>query len=120
MISTIILTKDNMYLDSEGNLPSRSCVSFDKDLLRGMVKGLNVSKKGFDTLPNSIKSEVFCDGREPTAAITIPEISALSDILLVVKSCEVFTSGKVFRLDGFERIYKSKDVNLYKRITNEL
>ena len=119
MIASLILTKDNMYVDSEGNLPSRSCVKFDKDLLKGMVKGLNVSKKGFATLPNSIKSEVFCDGREPTAAITIPEISALSDILLVVKSCEVFTSGKVFRLDNFELIYKSKDVDLYKRKVND-
>jgi len=116
MITTLLLTKNDQYL-IEGRLPKRP--DFDKDLLAGLAKGLTVSKKGYDMLPNSIKKEVHCPigiSKEPNFPITIPEISGLADILLVVRSLEIGGSdSKVFRFDNFELLLKQRDIEIYMR-----
>ena len=82
MIASLLLTKDNVYVKEDGTLPLRP--DFDKDLLTGLAKGLTVSKKGYEMLPNSIKKEVFCySGNvvQPQYPVTIPEIEEWADIL---------------------------------------
>ena len=119
MIATILLTKDDQYL-IEGRLPTRP--DYDKDLLTGLARGMIVSKKGFDMVPNSIKREVHCPvgiSKEPNFPITIPEISGLADILLVVRSLEIGGSdSKVFRFDNFELLLKQREIELWKRKGN--
>jgi len=112
MIATLLLTKDNVYVKEDGSLPMRP--KFDKALLTGLVRGLSVSKNGYDMLPNSIKKEVFSDTRQPTFPITIPEISGLADILIVVRSNEL-CRGKEFRFDNFELLLRQRDIELYIR-----
>jgi len=112
MIATLNLTRDNVYCMENGDLPSRQM--YDKDLLTGLAKGLTVSKKAYDMLPNSIKKEVFQDGREPTFPCTIPEISYLADIIIVVWSNEI-GRGKTFRFDNFEPLLKQRDISIYIR-----
>jgi len=112
MIATLLLTKDNVYVGETGKLPMRP--EFDKDLLTGLAKGLAVSKAGYDMLPNSIKREVFCDQREPTFPVTVKEIDALADIILVVRSNEL-CRGKEFRFDNFELMLRQRDIELWRR-----
>jgi len=68
-------------------------------------------------LPPSMKRVVTVDDKwlEPTVGVTIPEIDALSDLLIVVHSNELIVRGKQFRLDNFELIVKDKKISLYKR-----
>ena len=117
MISTILLTKDDQYL-IDGRLPSRP--SFDKGLLTGLAKGLTVSKKGYEMLPPSIKENVFNTSgsvAQPQFPVTIPEIAAVSDILLVVRSSELGGGdSKVFRFDNFKLMLKQRDIELWERI----
>ncbi len=115
MIGSLILTRDNVYVSEEGKTPSRKGVEFDKELLTGLVRGCCVSKKGYMMLPNSIKSEVHCDGRELTYPITVPEIEAFADILIVVWSNEL-VRGKSFRFTNFELLKDQRDISIYKRI----
>ena len=115
MIASIILTRDNVYVSEDGKLPSRRGVDFDKELLTGLARGNTVSKKGYMMLPNSIKKEVHCDGRELTYPVTVPEIDAFADILLVVWSRELIR-GKSFRFDNFELLKDQRDISIYKRI----
>ena len=112
MISTILLTQENVYVKEDGTLPSRP--SHDKSILSNMLKGHTVTKKGFAMLPNSMKKDVFCDERSPSFPVTVPEIEALSDIILVVRSIEL-CRGKVFRLDSFELLLKNRDIELWIR-----
>ena len=113
MIATLLLTKDNVYVSEDGKLPVRP--KFDKDLLTGLAKGLVVSKAGYDMLPSSIKSEVFCDQRESTFPVTIKEIDGLTDLLIVSRSDEYIVEGKEFRLDNFTLLVKQPSIEIYKR-----
>ena len=115
IVSTILLTKDNFYINDKGELPKRG--SHDKNLLTELVRGQTISIKAAEMLPPSIKglAQVISDKVEPTIGITIEEISALSDILIVSHSNELIIRGKQFRLDGFELLVKSKYIDIYKR-----
>ena len=114
MIASLLLTKNNVYVKEDGTLPLRP--DFDKDLLTGLAKGLTVSKAGYDMLPKSIKKEVyhFQTNQQPAFPVTINEIDALADILIVVWSNEI-GRGKVFRFDNFEPLLKQRDISLYIR-----
>ena len=114
MIATLNLTRDNVYVMENGDLPSRQM--YDKDLLTGLAKGLTVSKAGYDMLPKSIKKEVyhFNTTQEPQFPVTIKEIDALADIIIVVWSNEI-GRGKEFRFDSFELMLKQRDISLYRR-----
>ncbi len=116
IVSTILLTDDNYYVDSNNELPSRNGVEFDKELLISTLKGKVVSYAGYKMLPPSIKDLITpSDLIEPEAAITVPEIDGLSDLLIVTRSREIIVSGKQFRFDRFERIVKQKDIEIWRR-----
>ena len=68
-------------------------------------------------LPPSIRGtvQVVSDRVEPTIGITIKEIAALSDILIVSHSNELIVRGKQFRLDAFKLVVKDRKTSLYIR-----
>ena len=86
IVSTIILSSDNFYVNEDGEIPARP--SFDKKLLHTIIAGEVVSDEGYLMLPPSMKRVVTVDDKwlEPTVGVTIPEIDALSDLLIVVHS----------------------------------
>ncbi len=112
MIGTILLSKDNKYIDKDGKLPVRP--AYDKDMLRAFVKGNSVSAAGYEMLPPSIRGLVgmtgASDGR--TMPITILELAAC-DLLLVNRAEEELDGGKVFRLDNFKCIVEEKQIELW-------
>ena len=115
MIATLNLTKDNVYVMENGKLPLRQ--DFDKELLTGLARGMIVSKKGFNMLPNSIKKEVHCPlgiARDPNFPVTIKEIDALADIIIVVRSVEI-GRGKEFRFTNFNLMLRQRDIELWVR-----
>lgn len=113
-IGTILLTPNNEYVDFEGNLPLRPAQ--DKQLLSGLCKDRWVSEAGYALLPPSIKKDVLINKFWTDIAITIPELSKV-DLLIVSRSPENFPIlGKVFRLDKFNKIYTSKELELWVKI----
>jgi len=115
IVSTILLTKDNFYINENGDLPKRGL--HDKHLLTELVRGQTISTKAAEMLPPSIKglAQVISDKVEPTVGITIREIAGLSDILIVSHSTELIVRGSVFRLDNFELLVKDRKTSIYKR-----
>lgn len=105
-IGTILLTKDNKYVDDLGNLPKRP--KHDKEMLAALLSCKIVSPKGYKLLPPSLQALCVNDPyKQPTFPITIPEIAAC-DLLIVSKSPEEIKGGKVFRLNGFKCILKDR------------
>ena len=112
MIGTILLDKQDKYVDDFGNLPERE--HFDKDFLLNMLKGTNVSQEGYNILPKSMRDVVSITQDEPFP-VTIPEINYLSDLLLVVRSKTLLSNGKVFRLDNFRKLTTQGSIELWVR-----
>jgi len=108
MISTILLSSNDCYVNNNGNLPTRP--SFDKELLTGICKNQSVSTDGFKMLPPSIRKSVnvlnTC-----TLGITIPEINN-SDVILVIRSNEII-NGKKFRFNDFKLLVKENQLELW-------
>ena len=132
MISTILLSKNDCYIDEYGNLPSRESVPYDKELLEAFCTNQIVSEKGYKTLPPSISKKVkvstnstadIIDGSDGpdkvnlpiTIGITISEISELSDVLVVSRSNEILKNGKKFRLDSFKLITKQGQIEIWAK-----
>jgi len=114
IVSTILLSADDYYVDKDGNLPYRP--EFDKKLLRSLTKGQIISYDAAKLLPPSIRSRaVVTDEIEPTIGITIPEIDGLTDLLLVVRGLDPLGNGKKFRFDRFENIVKLKGLEIWMR-----
>ena len=109
MIGTILLSKDNKYIDKDGKLPKRPI--YDKDMLRAVVKGGIVSSNGYSMLPPSIKS-TCTQADNYTMPITISEL-AKCDMLLVNRSDTNLEGGKIFRLDNFKCIVQEKQIELW-------
>jgi len=115
IVSAILLTKDNVYVSKGGSLPKRP--SFDKELLRCLVKGQIISKEAAKMLPKSI-SKTACnitDLIEPEVGITIEEIDGLTDLLIIVRSPHC-VEGKKFRLNKFRPIVKTKELEIWTRV----
>jgi hypothetical protein len=116
IVSTILLSLNNVYVDEDGNLPVRP--SFDKTLLTGLCKNKIVSDTGYNMLPPSIREvtvkQSLTDAWEPEIGITISEIDALSDLLIVVRSHEMIY-GKQFRFDNFEPLAITKEIEIWRR-----
>jgi len=112
----ILLSQDNCYLDAFGNLPRRP--RWDKKLLTELVKVNTITKNGYDLLPDSIKKVARITHGEPQLALTIQELNALPDILMVVRSRYCNPDGKVFRMDNYEAIFKEERFEIWKRKTN--
>ena len=97
-LGIILLDKDNCYTYEDGKLPIRP--SFDKELLKNLVKENIITLAGYSMLPKSIQ-DVATVGAQPTLAITIKEI-ANSHTLIVIKGGVRYTKCKgTFRLDKF-------------------
>jgi len=115
VVSTILLTSDNFYINEDGSLPMRP--DFDKTLLTALAKNNIVSNEGYNMLPPSIKSVVKTSNeqQEPEFPITIREINAFTDLLIIVRSNELIIGGKQFRLDNFELLVKDRKIELWRR-----
>ena len=116
--STILLDENDNYL-CDGKLPERRM--WDKELLKSIVDGEIISKQAAELLPKSIKETAkdITNEVQPTVGITIEEISALSDILIVVRSGAVCKDNfKKFRFTNFKRILREFNLEIWKRITN--
>jgi len=114
-VATILLDPNDRYVDAEGNLPKRP--RWDKKLLAALVAGETVSHKGYKLLPPSIRETVEVSHMIEPYPITIEEIDALADILIVSRSPEPLRNGKTFRLNNFVLIMLSKDIEIWKRKT---
>ena len=113
--STILLTSDNFYVNENGELPSRP--PHDKQLLATLCKDQSVSQKAYDMLPPSIREVVKVTELEPTIGITIPEIDALTDLLIVSRSNELIVRGKKFDLErSFKLLIKDRKIELWGRV----
>jgi len=116
IVSTILLSADDMYIDSEGNLPPMR-PEFDKDLLRELVRGQALSQNGATMLPMSIVSVAkHITVSEPTIGITVPEIDGLTDLLIVVRTGMPLGHGKRFRFTNFKKIVKEGKLEIWRRI----
>mgnify|MGYP006883055741 CR=1 FL=1 len=114
IVSTILLTRDNHYVDDNGNLPDRP--TFDKPLLTGLCKNQEVSQDAYDMLPPSIRQIVRgVTEEEPTIGITIPEIDGLTDLLIVSRSNGTIYSGKKFRFNNFKLLANDMSLEIWKR-----
>lgn len=113
-VGTILLTKDNKYVDTEGNLPKRP--KHDKELLTSILETCGVvSSIGYDMLPPSIQKHVVVTGdyaNTDYAPVTIKELNK-AELLIVSRSSEEFENGKVFRLDNFKCLVKDRKVELW-------
>jgi len=111
MIGTILLSKDDKYVDDLGNLPKRP--AGDKELLMGLLSAQIVSPRGYKMLPPSLQAVCMNDlYKFPTFPVTIPEIDKCT-LLIVSRSPEAIEGGKVFRLNGFRCILKDRKVELW-------
>ena len=111
--ATILLDEKDHYVYDDGNLPIRP--DFDKELLRDIYKNETVTEKGYNMLPPSIRKKVDITQDGPTAPVTVPEIDALADILLVIRGKHRCRSGKVFRFDNFMPILKEGNLEIFRR-----
>ncbi len=111
MISTILLDKNNYYIDDRGQLPERPI--FDKKLLFAFCYGQYVSQEGYKLLPPSIKNHVYIDNNNITIAITIKEIAELSNVLIVIRSNKDIIKGKKFRFNNFYNLIKQNNIEIW-------
>ena len=117
IVGTILLTHKNQYVKDDGSLPSRP--DFDKALLSRLATNKLVSLAGYSLLPPSIKKVVKCSNSlKFSMPITIKEL-ALSDLLIISRSPEVFEGGKVFRLTNFTCLAKDTQIEIWIRNSNE-
>ena len=115
IFSTILLDEEDRYICDDG-LPHRQ--TWDKGLLKEIVRGETISEEASRMLPKSIVAVAYdiTDEVEPSTGITIEEISALSDILIVSRSSKPCEGGKKFRFDNFKRIVKQPHLEIWRRI----
>ena len=111
--ATIILDHHDMYVGEDNQLPSRP--GWDKEFLTELVANNIISVPGYEMLPKSMQIDATLTHGEPTLPITIREIAGLTDMLIVVRSYMALGKGKRFRLDNFERVAKSGQLEIYFR-----
>ena len=113
--STIILDPHNKYVGENGQLPSRP--GWDKAFLTNLVSKNSISETGYESLPVSMQAIAMLTHGEPDLPITIPEIDGLTDMLIVVRSYMALGKAKTFRLDRFEKIASSGQLEIWFRRT---
>lgn len=114
IVSTILLSLDDCYIDNHGNLPSER-PNFDKKLLKAIVNGQTVTHKAFNMLPNSIRKDLVVTDENPSVGVTISEISALSDMIVVVRTQECLNSPFKFRFTNFECLVKDTKIEIWMK-----
>ena len=114
IVGTILLDENDCYTYDNGKLPGRP--DFDKELLTFLTKNNTVSHEGYRMLPMSIKRVTYgITHGMPTFPVTIPEIDALSDLLIVSRGKVNGENGKKFRFNRFELITTQREIELWKR-----
>ena len=116
MVGTILLDKDNHYVDNCGGLPKRP--PFDKELLSAVCKGQTISYEGFDLLPPSITNIMSRANDDYSVPITIRELVE-ADVFIVVRSVQPCNGGKKFRFDNFKQIGYG-NIDIFIKISPEL
>ncbi len=115
IVATILLDQDDNYLCGD-KLPCNRPKG-DKQFLKAMVSDETVSKEGYSLLPPSLQNIVgdHTNAVEPYP-ITIPEISALTDILIVIRANSLCViTGKRFRFTNFVKLISSGDIEIWRR-----
>ena len=114
MVGTILLTRNNYYVDQSGDLPVRP--KHDKMLLTEICARKTVSNAGYELLPPSIQKLCMVSDN-PQVPITIQELSQC-DILIISRSPKEFIGGKIFRLDNFNCIVKDRKIEIWSKKWN--
>lgn len=116
MVNTILLSKDGNYVGPNGELPTRP--DYDKELLKAFCANQIVSERGINGLPPSMRKlvRVRKEDENLTLAVTIPEISEYSDVLIVSRSKENLEGGKLFRLDNFKCLTKQGQLEIWIKL----
>ena len=110
IVSTILLSQDDEYVDKDGNLPARPV--FDKFMLRELCRGKAISGAAEAMLPPSIRNVT---GGIEFMPITIKEIDKYAELLIVVRSKSQSLGGKVFRFTNFKMLARSEGIELWIR-----
>ena len=113
IVATILLDPEDKYVCENDRLPTRPL--YDKELFSSLVNLETVSKKGYSLLPPSIRSTVDVSDEIEPYPVSIDEIDALTDILIVSRSNHNCKEGKVFRLDKFKLILKRDTIEIWRR-----
>lgn len=113
----VLLSADGYYLGANGELPARP--SWDKEFLTMLIKNQRVlcSPNTLKTLPKSMLNVAYFT-INPSMDYDInfgieTFRSAKPQQLIVVRGKESLGSGKLFKLDGWTLVYKSKDLEIY-------
>ena len=114
IVATILLSSDDKYADKNGNMTIRRA-SFDKNFLSAMISGELLSPAGYRMLPPSMQKLCHVNDIVEPYPVTVPELDALTDILIVVRSSDVIPDGKTFRMDKFELLVKQASLEIWKR-----
>ena len=115
IVGTILLDSEDKYTDEVGNMPTSPAMN--KVWLKALVKDEIISTQAYGILPKSISkvAKAVTNETEPTTPITIEEIDALSDILIVVRSLSLLENGKKFRFDNFSPVFKTELIEIWVR-----
>ena len=110
-LGTLILDQFDNYVYEDGSLPPRT--TWDKDWLAFLVSKNIVTDEGRGSLPPSMIK--LCNVSTcPTLAVTIPEIGALADVIIVTRVIKVDSKPfKRFRFDGFECLVKANILEVW-------
>lgn len=118
-VGSVLLSKDGFYVGSKGELPKRP--NWDKTFIIELIRGKKVlcSKNTLVDLPKSILDSAYFTtnpNAEYDINFGISSFRYKPDLLIVVRSTELLNTGKKFRLQGYNAIYKSTEMEVY---TNE-
>lgn len=114
IVGTILLSQDDCYIDDRKQLPYRP--SFDKGLLKSLISMNTITNKGFNLLPGSIMSVAKIDNYNPSMAVTIRELDAIADLLIVSRSPRKCRNGKKFRFTNYKLLVKTAELELWSRV----
>ena len=114
-VATILLSTNDCYI-CRTSLPEGR-PSWDKQWLRELVRNEDVSVHGYKLLPKSIRNLVGSISNEHRPyPLSIPEIDKYADILIVVRAnSKCLKDGKKFRLDKFNQLIKTKEIEVWIR-----
>ena len=114
IIGTLLLTENDYYIDDRKNLPRRT--TWDKALLTSLVSMNTITHKGYMLLPPSIQEVATIHNSDPSMAVTIKEVDALADLLMITRSARLTRGGKKFKFTHFKCILKEPRFEIWKRI----
>ena len=115
-VGIILLSRNNYYVDTFGNLPCRP--NFDKELLLALCKGQravvgpNTRKALPNSISNIIKEVPWEDDYDINLGIVPLQVNP-PHLLIVVRSDAFLLGGKRFDLLDYEGYFISQDLELW-------